>query len=322
MAPQLVRTRPRRHASDRTARRALMALRTRPAERMVVKSFELPADAVIYDLEDAVPIAEKQAARDLLTRVLGGRDTANAPRRYVRVNHPSRASVFAADLACAVELSVEGIGVPKVETPDEVRHVDETLAGLERERGLAEGSTRTMLLIESPLGLLNAYVIAASSPRTIAVSFGGEDFSRELGLPLVRTGEAKELIVARSNLAIAAAAAGVQSIDVIWTALDDLEGLEAEAGQARRLGFTGKAAIHPDQRLRSTRRSVQRPTKWPTPSGSSRPTRQRSPTARARSTTRAHSWKSRSSRGRGGFSIWRRSTTRPRRGRGVAVPAH
>ena len=216
-------------------------------ERMVVKSFELPADAVIYDLEDAVPIAEKQAARDLLTRVLGGRDTANAPRRYVRVNHPSRASVFAADLACAVGLSVEGIGVPKVETPDEVRHVDETLAGLERERGLAEGSTRIMLLIESPLGLLNAYAIAASSPRIIAVSFGGEDFSRELGLPLVRTGEAKELIVARSNLAIAAAAAGVQSIDVIWTALDDLEGLEAEAGQARRLGFTGKAAIHPDQ---------------------------------------------------------------------------
>ena len=104
-----------------------------------------------------------------------------------------------------------------------------------------------MLLIESPLGLLNAYAIAASSPRIIAVSFGGEDFSRELGLPLVRTGEAKELIVARSNLAIAAAAAGVQSIDVIWTALDDLEGLEAEAGQARRLGFTGKAAIHPDQ---------------------------------------------------------------------------
>ena len=216
-------------------------------ERMVVKSFELPADAVIYDLEDAVPIAEKQAARDLLTRVLGGRDTANAPRRYVRVNHPSRASVFEADLACAVGLSVEGIGIPKVETPDEMRHVDETLAGLERERGLAEGSTRIMLLIESPLGLLNAYAIAASSPRIIAVSFGGEDFSRELGLPLVRTGEAKELIVARSNLAIAAAAAGVQSIDVIWTALDDLEGLEAEAGQARRLGFTGKAAIHPDQ---------------------------------------------------------------------------
>ena len=216
-------------------------------ERMVVKSFELPADAVIYDLEDAVPIAEKQAARDLLTRVLGGRETANAPRRYVRVNHPSRASVFEADLACAVELSVEGIGVPKVETPDEVRHVDETLAGLERERGLAEGSTRTMLLIESPLGLLNAYAIAASSPRTIAVAFGGEDFSRELGLPLVRTGEAKELIAARSTLAIAAAAAGVQSIDVIWTAMDDLEGLEAEAGQARRLGFTGKAAIHPDQ---------------------------------------------------------------------------
>ena len=195
--------------------------------------------------------------------------------------------------------------------------MDERLAGLERERGLTEGSTRTMLLIESPLGLLNAYAIAASSPRIIAVSFGGEDFSRELGLPLVRTGEAKELIAARSNSGHRRGG-GRHAVH-----RRHLDGRSTTSKGSRRRrdkragsGSRARRRSTPTNWRRSTRRSVRRPTKWPTPSGSSLPTRQRSPTARARSTTRAHSWKSRSSRGRGGFSIWRRSTIRPRPRRG------
>ena len=216
-------------------------------ERMIEKSFGLPADAVIYDLEDAVPIAEKQKARDMLTAMLGRVPSAGSPRRYVRVNHPSHAEVFEADLACAVSLGIEGVGLPKIERPDEVHHVSEVLDGHEREADVAIGTTRIMLLVESPLGLVNAHAIAASSERIIAVAFGGEDFSREMGLPLVRTGEAKELTFARSTVAIACAAAGVQSIDVIWTDLGDNDGVEREAEQARRLGYTGKAAIHPAQ---------------------------------------------------------------------------
>ena len=216
-------------------------------EPMVRKSFGLPADAVIYDLEDAVPIAEKQAARDLLTRELADPPAAGTPRRYVRLNHPSHAEMFAADLACAVRLNVEGIGLPKVESAVEVRAVDDELTKAEREAGSETGATRIMLLIESPLGLVNAYAIAASSRRIVAIAFGAEDFSREMGMPLVKTGEAKEQIYARSAVAIAAAAAGVQSIDMIWTALSDLDGIAAEAAQARGMGFTGKAAIHPGQ---------------------------------------------------------------------------
>jgi citrate lyase subunit beta/citryl-CoA lyase len=216
-------------------------------ERMIAKSFGLPTDAAIYDLEDAVTIDEKQTARDLLTRVLGEPAPPGAPRRYIRVNHPSHAGMFDADLACAVGLGVEGIGLPKIETAAEVRYVDDMLAARERDAGAEVGSTRIMLLIESPLGLVNAYPIASSSSRIIAVAFGAEDFSREMGLPLVRMGEAKEMITARTTIAIAASAAGVQAIDVIWTDLSDLEGVEAEARQARMLGFTGKAAIHPDQ---------------------------------------------------------------------------
>ena len=104
-----------------------------------------------------------------------------------------------------------------------------------------------MLLIESPLGLVNAYEIASASSRIVAVAFGAEDFSREMGLPLVKQAEAKDQLFARSTIAIAAAAAGVESIDIIWTDLNDIVGIAAEAGQARRLGYTGKAAIHPDQ---------------------------------------------------------------------------
>jgi citrate lyase subunit beta/citryl-CoA lyase len=216
-------------------------------ERMIEKSFGLPADAVIYDLEDAVPIGEKQAARDMLAAMLGSVPPTGSPRRYVRVNHPSHADVFEADLACAVALGIEGVGLPKIERPDEVQHVAEVLAGHEREAGMTIGTTRIMLLVESPLGLVHAHAIAASSERIVAVAFGGEDFSREMGLPLVRTGEARELLFARSAVAIACAAAGVQSIDIIWTDLADNEGVEREAEQARRLGYTGKAAIHPAQ---------------------------------------------------------------------------
>ena len=214
---------------------------------MLQKSFELQADAVIYDLEDAVPIAEKQAARDLLARHLTAPATPGGPRRFVRLNHPSHTEMFEADLACAVSLSIEGIGLPKVETADEIHAVDAALAHREQAAGVEPSSTKIMLLIESPLGLVNAYAIASASPRIVAIAFGAEDFSREMGLPLVKEAEAKDQLFARSTVAIAAAAAGVQAIDIIWTDLNDNDGIAAEAAQARRLGYTGKAAIHPDQ---------------------------------------------------------------------------
>jgi citrate lyase subunit beta/citryl-CoA lyase len=144
-------------------------------------------------------------------------------------------------------LDIEGIGLPKIETADEVRAVNEALTASEQARGKAVGSTKIMLLIESPLGLVNAYAIAAASPRLTAIAFGAEDFSREMGMPLVKTAEAQQQLYTRSAIAIAAAAAGVQAVDVIWTDLTDLDGIAAEAAQARGLGFTGKAAIHPDQ---------------------------------------------------------------------------
>ena len=216
-------------------------------ERMIAKSLELPADAVIYDYEDAVPPAEKERARGVLAEALPAIAPEGSPRRYVRVNSPRHERLFAGDIAAALALGVEGVVLPKVESAEQVQGVSVALAYEEERIGIAPGATRLGLLIESPLGVVNAYAICAADPRIIAVQFGGEDFSREMGLPLVRTGEAKELLYQRAAVATACIAAGVQPVDVIWTELDDLDGLAQEAAQARRLGYTSKAVIHPSQ---------------------------------------------------------------------------
>lgn len=216
-------------------------------ERMIARSLELPADAAIYDYEDAVPPAEKAAARAVLAGALPSTPPPGAPRRYVRVNSPRHEALFADDVAAALALNVEGIVIPKVESAEQVAAVSAALAAEEPRAGVEVGSTRLVLLVESPHGVVNAFDICRADPRIAAVQFGGEDFSREMGLPLVRTGEARELLYQRSAVATACAAAGVQAVDVIWTALDDLDGLAEESAQARRLGYTSKAAIHPSQ---------------------------------------------------------------------------
>src|SRR5207244_835791 len=111
------------------------------------------------------------------------------------------------------------------EQPDQVALVDRAATEHEREVGLPVGAIRFLVTIESPLGLLNALSLARSSPRVVGLMFGGEDFSRELGLPLRREGEALDLLWARSSMVVAAAAAGVQSVDGVWTDLDDTTGL-------------------------------------------------------------------------------------------------
>ena len=215
--------------------------------RMIEKSLALGADAVIYDYEDAVPPAEKGRAREVLADALPPSPPPGSPRRYVRVNNPRHERLFADDVRAALALDVEGVVLPKMERADQVREASAALADAEREAGVAEGSTRLCLLIESPLGVVNAYAICSADPRIVGVQFGGEDFSREMGLPLARTGEAKELVYQRAATATACVAASVQPIDVIWAGLGDIGGLAAEAAQARRLGYTGKAAIHPEQ---------------------------------------------------------------------------
>lgn len=222
-------------------------------QRMIEKSLGIAVDAVMMDIEDGVAPAEKDTARKQIAACLdqvAARVRSDAslrtPARYVRINAVGHERMRD-DLALVLRPGLEGLVLPKVETPDQVKTVEQILDSREAEAGLSRAGVRLLVAIESPKGLFNAYAIASSSPRVIGLLFGAEDFSREISLPLRREGEARDLIYARSGIVTAAACAHVQAVDGVWPDLQDTEGLKKFALQSRRLGFSGMSLIHPAQ---------------------------------------------------------------------------
>jgi citrate lyase subunit beta/citryl-CoA lyase len=193
-------------------------------EKLLRKVFDVGADAVILDLEDAVPAGLKDRARDMVAAVAAARPC------WVRVNR-ARSAECERDLK-ALAGSVLGFRIPKVESADEVAWV------AERASGVALDCT-----VESARGVLNAFEIA-SAPACTLLSYGGLDLAADLGsFP----GE-QETLYARSHLVIAARSAGKpKPSDGIHPQIDDDAGLRAEAEAAKRMGFFGKSAIHPRQ---------------------------------------------------------------------------
>ena len=215
-------------------------------QRMVDKAFGLAADVVMLDLEDSVVPAQKVAARALVAQALHRPRVAGSPTRYVRINGVGLADCLP-DLEVVVQPGLEGVVVPKVGSLDHVRWLDECLTRLEASRNISHGTVRLMLAVETPRALILASELAASSPRVSGLMFGAEDFSRALNLPTIRRGAARDLLYARSHIVVAAAAAGVASVDGVWPDLDDARGLEEDCAFSRSLGFTGKSLIHPSQ---------------------------------------------------------------------------
>jgi citrate lyase subunit beta/citryl-CoA lyase len=215
-------------------------------QRMIDKALGLSADAIMLDIEDGVAPNEKDAARNNIGESLGREKSPGSPARFVRINAIGHTRMDA-DLEAVVRPGLEGIVCPKVDTIEEVRTVDAILNDKEPKNRLAKGSVKLLIAIESPRGLLNAHAIAAASPRVAGLLFGAEDFGREIGLPAVREGEARDLIYARSSIVVAAAAAHVQAVDGVWVDLNDSAGLLGFAKQSRRLGFSGMSCIHPAQ---------------------------------------------------------------------------
>jgi len=222
-------------------------------QKMIDKAVALPVDAILLDIEDGVAPAAKETARKQIAESLDRiavqkkeNPSYRTPARYVRINAVGHERMNA-DVEYVIRPALEGLAVPKVETPDQVNVVEKILDEREPKMGLVRGSVRLLLALESPRGLFNAYAIATSSPRVIGLMFGAEDFSRELSLPLRREGEAVDLIYARSAMVTAAAAAHVQAVDAVWANFQDIEGLKKFALQSRRLGFSGMSLIHPAQ---------------------------------------------------------------------------
>ena len=217
-------------------------------QKMIDKALGLAqVDALMLDIEDGVPQQEKQTARQQIGESLvKERQPGTGPLRFVRVSAASYGHI-SLDLAHILQPGLDGLVLPKVETPQQIQLVDAILRDRERQAGLDPGKIALLVALESPRGLLNAYAIATASPRLIGLLFGAEDLGKELGLPFRREGEASELLFQRSTLVVAAAAANIQAVDGVWPDLSDPEGLKRYAVQSRRLGFSGMSLIHPGQ---------------------------------------------------------------------------
>ena len=194
-------------------------------QKMIDKALGLNADAIMLDIEDGVAPNEKDAARQNIADSLGREKAPGTPARYVRINaigHPR----MDADLEAVVRPGLEGLGLPESRygRRSAQSRRDSQRQGIE-EQTWPTGSVKLLIAIESPRGLLNAPAIAAASSRIVGIIFGAEDFGRELGLPTVREGEARDLIYARSAIVVAAAAAHVQAVDGVWVDLNDSDGL-------------------------------------------------------------------------------------------------
>ncbi len=210
-------------------------------QRFLDKIYELetPPDAVFFDLEDGVIPEEKPVARELVAEVL--RRAAPGPLRTVRVNAVG-SDWFYEDLEWILVPGLEGLCLPKVESPEDVLTAAAALDRID-----PEGSVGIVAAIESATGLLRAPEIAAAHPRVVAIMFGAEDYALDLGLGTRREGEARELLYARSAIVVAAASARVISIDGVFPDLEDTEGFLADVIQARRLGFAAKSTFNPRQ---------------------------------------------------------------------------
>jgi citrate lyase subunit beta/citryl-CoA lyase len=217
--------------------------------RMINTATTEGADAVILDLEDGCPMAEKEMAR------IFARDSIPMLKEhcgdvFVRVNS-LETGLTATDISYVSVEGLDGIMLAKTESSEDIAAVDELLQEEEREKGLEPKGITLIALLETPKGILNLREIIGASQRVIALGFGAGDFSREMGAGMGVTKLSPEeyfpmVLHARSSIAMAARAAGIQAIDTpFFGLLIDLEGLATESGKVKLLGFSGKQLTHP-----------------------------------------------------------------------------
>ena len=208
---------------------------------MLINGSVLGADAVIFDLEDAVSPAEKDAARVLVRNTLRYMDFAGC-QRIVRINSTDTA-YWKADLDAILPEKPDLILLPKTGTAQDALMADAYITELEEKLGLPANSVGLMPLIETALGVENAFSIASSCKRIYALFLGAEDLTADLRCK--RTKEGREIEYARTRLVVAARAADVEVYDTPFTDVNDDAGIWTDAELAKALGFTGKASISP-----------------------------------------------------------------------------
>ncbi len=201
------------------------------------------ADGVLLDLEDSVSIYQKDSARFLVANALSFLDFMDY-EVVVRIN--SIDTPFCQkDLEIIIPLKPDAIRLPKTSSPEDILNYENKIAEIEEKNNIPIGTTKIVPMLETAIAIENAYEIAKSSPRIIAITIGGEDLTADL--KVARTKEGNELYWARAKVALAASAAKVAALDTVYSDVNDLEGLRKETEIIKSLGFDGKACINPRQ---------------------------------------------------------------------------
>ena len=200
-------------------------------------------DSIMLDLEDAVAEKEKDAARYSLFHALKEINYRGV-ERVVRINGLDT-PYWKEDIRCAVAGGCDAIRIPKTESAQDVKLVEEHVIAAEKEFGIPEGRTLIMAALESARGIMKALDICEASERLFGIALSGGDYTKDLQTHITGTGV--ELMGARQNMVIAARAAGVQCFDTVFTDLDNMEGFKQDVETIHLMGFDGKSIINPRQ---------------------------------------------------------------------------
>lgn len=224
------------------ARRALMYV---PGDdwRKIEKASGLGVDTVILDIEDGVALNRKEEAASLILEALCKVEFGHS-ECLVRIN-PLRDNRGMRDLEVILPAMPSGLVIPKVESPGDLREVCDLVAEEERSASIPVGSVKLLALIETPQAFMNLREICTACERLEGLIFGAEDLAAAIGA--TRTPEATEFLFARESLVMAAAAYGLQAVDMVTVEFRDPAVLERESLAGAQLGFTGKQIIHPAQ---------------------------------------------------------------------------
>jgi citrate lyase subunit beta / citryl-CoA lyase len=201
------------------------------------------SDSLMFDLEDAVSMAEKDAARMLVYNAIKTIDYGKT-EIVVRIN-PLDTPYGKSDIEAMVCAGAHVLRMPKTESAKDVRECDAYIGEMEKKHGIPVGTTLMMAAIEGALGVINAYEIATASDRLIGIALGAEDFCANMKCQ--RTLGGSELQLARQTLVLAARAAGIDALDTVYSDINNEEQLIYEAKLVHDLGFDGKSVINPRQ---------------------------------------------------------------------------
>lgn len=220
------------------------------SEKKLARAASVPADIIIIDLEDSVTPENKSAARSRTAEYLSGLDQAARAGTWVRIN-PMTSPEAGADLGAVMPHGPGGIVLPKTQRPDDIEVLGRRMGTYEAEYDLQVGSTPILpVATETPASLFTLGGYTECGPRLAGLTWGAEDLSAAVGAGSARLPDGRwtpPYVMVRSLCLFAAHAAGVQAIDTLHANFRDSEGLEQSCAEARRDGFSGKLAIHPDQ---------------------------------------------------------------------------